>query len=211
MLFDDDIIDLLGTDKDYDMLSIEQECYDFKIGDLLFYNTEKDKIVIEYNNFYDFNNDTNKIYGIVIKKHHDKTCDITLKNFLSANSIIIPYEYYTKNVYNYIAYIKQLFERYISKFKSHINIDIFNFYIPNIAQLDYLLKNIDKFLNVIEKIHGKEKRDDFYERFYTHGLIAQYKNKYYHWIVQENGVRKINNLDVGTPYEILPFFTVKFK
>lgn len=183
----------------------------YNFGDLLVYNKNKHCLDIMYKQRQE-KDLYNKVIGIIIKQNDDNelTIDIMLKNFLTTNGIIIPYTYMDKPK-NMIPYIYLLFNRYCNKLKrlSNINIDIFNFYIPYIAQLDYIFKNIDILYDVFEKTWDNERLEDFKTRLYDHGVICQHKGKYYQWIPVNNLERQINHLDILKPYEFLPMFTLK--
>ena len=205
-LFDDEFYDLLDESYDttiYDKLKA-------KFGDIIIYNIEKQNIDI-ISGFRCNKENDKKTLGIIIKQNDDMTIDIMMKNYLTTKNIIIPIEYYNKPN-NMAAYIYQLFNRYCNKFKriSNINIDIFNYYIPNIAQMDYIFKNILQLQNILEKCWNEERKNDFITRLFKYGVICQYKNKLYQWIPISNKERKIYNLECFKPYELLPMFTLKY-
>ena len=214
----DDLFDGNLFDSDLFQLddNIYEEAYDifykYKFGDLIIYDINKNNIDIIYKNEESDLIDK-KLLGIIIKQNDDKdsTIDIMLKSFLTSDGIILPSIYYDKPK-NIIPYIYLLFNRYCNKFKriSNINIDIFNFYIPYIVQLDYIYKNIDTFFEILNNIYDDEKLTEFKTRFYNHGIICQHKNKYYQWLPNKDVGRTIHNLDILKPYEFLPFFTLKF-
>lgn len=208
-LFDDDLLTSLNIDDVF--TDIYDNSIKYKFGDLLIFDKEENVISLFYKNFYNKKIKNYIVLGIIIKENDDSTIDLMLKNFLTANSIIIPINThnYLNNMYNYIY---QLFERYCNKFKrlSGINSNIFKFYIPTISQLDYIFKNDEILYKILETIWDTDKLKDFKTRLYNHGIICQYKNKLYQWLPIKDKKRQINNLDILTPYEFLPFFTITY-
>lgn len=205
-LFDDEFYDLL--DESYDTTIYDNLKATF--GDILIYNTKKQNIDI-ISRLRCNKEDDKRTLGIIIKENDDMTIDIMMKNYLTTESIIIPIEYYNKPN-NIAAFVYQLFNRYCNKFKriSNINIDMFNFYIPNIAQMDYILQNILQLENILESCWNTDRKEDFIKRLFTNGVICQYKNKLYQWLPVSNKERKIYNLECFKHYELLPLFTLKY-
>lgn len=204
------------NDEFYEFIeeSIENEICNklkYKFGDILVYNLEKQCIDIISGERLNKELDK-KIIGIVIKQNDDLTIDLMMKNFLTSDGIRIPMEYIAK-LSNMYAYIYQIFNRYCNKFKriSDINIDIFNYNIPSIAQMDYIYKNFNILTNIFQKIWDEERYNNFINRFYKHGIICLHKKKYYQWLPKETEKRKINNIDIYNLYEFLPVFTLQYE
>lgn len=204
------------NDEFYELIeeSIDTEIYNdikYKFGDILIYNLEKQNIDIISGERLNKELDK-KIIGIVIKQNDDLTIDLMMKNFLTSDGIHIPIEYIAKPS-NMYAYIYQIFNRYCNKFKriSDINIDIFNYNIPSIAQMDYIYKNFDILTNIFQKIWDEDRYNNFINRFYKHGIICLHKNKYYQWLPKETEKRKINNIDIYHSYEFLPVFSLQYE
>ncbi len=109
------------------------------------------------------------------------------------------------------AYLCEQFNRYCSKYKriSELDLSALNFYIPNIAQLDYINKNINTLSELLVNIWSEKRRDEFMNRLYNNGLLSTYKGKYYQWLPSLNNKRQINNFDINHGYELLPMFTVR--
>ena len=205
-LFEDDIFqDIIDETLEDSIIDI----YKLSFGDLLIYNKNKNCLDTLSKQRLDKEKDL-KIYGIIIKENNDTTIDLTMKNFLTKNSIIIPYDYVNKHK-NMMPYIYLLFNRYCNKLKRLLNINIFNYYIPYIAQLDYIFQNKECFESILQKIWNAEKYDNYIKRFYNNGIICQHKGTYYQWKPIDNYNRKILHLDILTPYEFLPFFTLTYK
>lgn len=155
--------------------------------------------------------DDKAIVGIVIQVNDDMTMDVLMKNYLTTESLLIPYRYVQNP--NFIpAYLKDMFDRYCNKYQrtSVIDLSSFKYKIPQIALLDFVNKNLYTLLDIIKTIWGNDRHDQFIERLYEHGLLSQHKGKYYRWIPKVNEKRKIENLLGLTRIEFLPVFTLKY-
>lgn len=179
---------------------------EIKYGNVLIYDSEKQKF-----NCLPFVSQLNKesnVIGIVIKHFLETNeVDVVLKNYLTSNGISVPYNYMGKEKH-IPAYLKDLFDRYLSKYirSSIIDISSFNFFIPEISQLDYLEQHFDKFEQTLYDIWDKKRADTFLDRFYTNGIFATHKKKCYQWLPVKGGKRQINNLTYNKCYEMLPIF-----
>ncbi len=150
--------------------------------------------------------------GIVINEHN---CiyDVILKNFISSEPICIPMKYFNNEKYIY-AYVKNIFDRYISKYKREATLGIqdINYIIPPIGLLDFILQKIDIYFSTMKLIYKNEdKFNKFKDDFYKYGLIGEYKGKYYQWLPKEDNTREIKNLKALKLYNIIPAFTIQYK
>lgn len=207
-LFQDDIF----KQKDNSMLSksIINESISCLFGDILIYDVtnQEYKVLSKIEHIKDESN----VIGIVVKDLINiNETDIILKNYLTTNGIPVPMEYIGKEKF-IPAYLKDLFDRYVSKYVRTSIIDLrkFKLSVPNIQQLDYINENIEEFELMMIQIWGKEKTSQFFNRLYDHGVFSTYKNKYYQWLPVKNGKRIINNLTPGMCYEFLPIFRYQF-
>lgn len=188
---------------------IINESLGFRFGDILIYNPEDSKFRV-LSNIQHVNNES--IIGIVVKDLLDvNETDIVLKNYLTTNGVAVPVEYKGKEKY-IPAYLKDMFNRYLSKYvrTSEIDISQFKMTIPSIQQLDYLYENIAKFQTALTDIWGEKRAQSFLERMYEHGILATHKNKYYQWLPALGKKRVINNLESNMCYELLPVFRYRF-
>lgn len=181
-----------------------------KFGDLLIYNNKNNRFNTLPMQRCGKENDKT-IIGIIVNENKDMSLDVITKNYLTSSKIIIPYSYYNKTQQNMSAYLCEQFNRYCSKYKriSELDLSALNFYIPNIAQLDYINKNINTLSELLVNIWSEKRRDEFINRLYNNGLLSTYKGKYYQWLPSLNNKRQINNFDIYHGYELLPMFTVK--
>lgn len=197
-----------------ELTDIYDDLYDYyipnKFGDLLIYDNINNRFNTLPMQRCGKENDKS-IIGIIVQENKDMSLDVITKNYLTSSKIIIPYSYYNKTQQNMSAYLCEQFNRYCSKYKriSELNISTLKFYIPNIAQLDYINKNINTLSDLLVNIWSEERKNDFINRLYNNGLLSTYKGKYYQWLPSLNNKRQINNFDIYHGYEILPMFTVK--
>ena len=80
-------------------------------------------------------NKESNVIGIVVKHFLETNeVDVVLKNYLTSNGISVPYSYMGKEKHIPV-YLKDLFDRYLSKYirTSAIDISNFNFFIPEIS------------------------------------------------------------------------------
>ena len=206
MGFFDNINEYLEPDEN---ILDTQELFDvagIKYGNVLIYDSEKQMFDC-IPSIGQMNKESNVI-GIVVKHFLETNeVDVVLKNYLTSNGIPVPYTYMGKEKH-IPAYLKDLFDRYLSKYvrNSVIDISSFNFFIPEISQLDYLDQHFDKFEQALYDIWDKERADIFLDRFYTNGIFATHKKKCYQWLPVKDSKRQINNLTYNKCYEMLPIF-----
>lgn len=155
--------------------------------------------------------DDKAIVGIVVQVNDDMTMDVLMKNYLTTESLLIPYRY-VKSPSFIPAYLKDMFDRYCNKYQrtSVIDLSSFRYKVPQIALLDFVDKNLHTLLDVIKTIWGEYREELFLGRLYEHGLLSQHKGKYYRWIPKLNKKRKIENLLALTRIEFLPVFTLQY-
>lgn len=180
-----------------------------KFGDLLIYDNTNNRFNILAQERCGKEQDKS-IIGIIVQENPDMSLDVITKNYLTTSKITIPLSYYNK--LSYIpAYLYKQFERYTTKYKriSELDISPIKFYVPNIAQLDYIDQNIETLNNLLCNIWSNERRDDFMNRLYTNGLFSTYKGKYYNWLPVKNKKRLIQNFNIYNGCEFLPMFTIK--
>lgn len=139
------------------------------------------------------------------------TMDVLMKTFLTQEHTRIPLKY-AKQMSCAPAYLKDLFDRYCNKYKrtSVIDISSINYKVPQIALLDYVYKNFQILLDVIQSIWGEERAQQFTYRLYTFGLFSQHKGKFYKWLPVVGEKRQIQNFSVLDGVEFLPMFTLKY-
>lgn len=201
----------LDSLNDYlDEAMVDQSLIDdyvsLKFGNVIIYNNKKQ--IYEPISFVRQMNNESNVIGIVVKHFSEiNQADIILKNYLSTNGISAPGSYIGKEKHIPF-YLKDLFNRYMSKYikSSLLDISQFKFNIPEIQQLDYILDRLNIFKSTFIDIWGDERTENFFERFYKHGILSCYKQKYYQWLPLENGKREINNLTYGQCYELWPIF-----
>lgn len=189
--------------------SMINEALSCRFGNILIYNPQDSKFRIVSNIEHV---DHDSIIGIVVKDIINiNEIDIVLKNYLTTNGIPVPMGYIGKEKF-IPTYLKDLFDRYLSKYVRTSTIDLsqFKMHIPIIQQLDYINENIDGFKESLLDIWDEDKVSWFFERMYTHGILATYKNKYYQWLPVKGQKRQINNLQPGLCYELLPIFRYRF-
>lgn len=209
-MFTDVLNDLDFQDVDY--TDLYNSVYKSRFGDVLIYNNEYNSFYVKHVNSSGLDDRANAI-GIVIKEFTDENYyDVILRNYLTANSVIVPWSYNDKQKY-IPTYLMDLFKRYSSKFIRESKLDISNikFMVPEIAMLDYIDQNIKDFHESFTNIWGKERSEQFFERFYNNGIFSIHKNKYYQWKPEHGKKRVINNLIHGHAYEFLPVFRVSIE
>lgn len=155
--------------------------------------------------------DDKAIVGIVVKVNNDMTVDVLMKNYLTSESLLIPYRYMEKPTF-ISAYLKDMFDRYCNKYQriSVIDLTTFKYQVPQIALLDFVNKNLTTLVDVIKNIWGEERSIQFTERLYKSGLFSIHKGKYYRWLPVINSKRKIENILALTRVEFLPVFTLQY-
>ena len=155
--------------------------------------------------------DDKAIVGIVVQVNNDMTVDVLMKNYLTSESLLIPYRYMQKPTF-ISAYLKDMFDRYCNKYQrtSVIDLTIFKYQVPQIALLDFVNKNLTTLVDVIKTIWGEERSIQFTERLYKNGLFSIHKGRYYRWLPVINSKRKIENILALTRVEFLPVFTLQY-
>lgn len=206
-MFTDVLDDIELQDVDY--TDLYNSVYKSRFGDVLIYNNEYNSFNVQHIDDTGLEDRTNAI-GIVVKEFTEQNYyDIILRNYLTANGIIVPWSYNDKQRF-IPTYLMDLFKRYSSKFIRESKLDISNikFMVPEIAMLDYIDQNITAFRDSFTNIWGEERSDYFFERFYNNGIFSIHKNKYYQWKPEYGKKRTIHNLTHGKSYEFLPAFRV---
>lgn len=211
-MFDDEFYDCIYENTLNSMLDI----YKPQIGDCVIYDPENDNIYLHpYKDDGTFQR--NNVIGIVVQMNDDGTVDCIMKNYLTTEKQIISLKsYIVSNVYSNTnaasAYMKQLFDRYNSKFKNTCNMEFvksLRFYVPNIAQMDYVYSNKEKIYDTISKVFSQEKADEFINRLYN-GILSSYKSKLYVWLPIKNKKREIKNISETGYCEFLSWFTISY-
>ena len=206
--------DILDDEEDglyinsVDYTDIYNSCYKANIGDALAYNRLTNHLYVGA--FYEENIGEVDPIGIIIKEHTSiSTYDIVLRSYLTSSGIVVPYQYHDKEKY-IPTYLMDLFKRYLSRYIREMSFDMTNaqFFVPDIAILDYIEFNIYDFKSAYKRMWGEERTESFFERMYTNGIFSIYKNKYYQWLPVEGKKRVINNLTYGQRYEFLPVFRI---
>lgn len=209
-MFNDEFYDII-SESSYDTM------LDFckpKVGECVLYDPITDNIY-----FYQYNDSTfqkNNVIGIVVQMNDDGTIDCIMKNYLTERKQILdPRSFVMSNMRNSnvaSAYMKQLFDRYNSKFKNTCNMEFvknLRFYVPNIAQMDFLYSNKDNIYETINKVFSQEKADEFINRLYN-GVLTTYKSKHYVWLPIKNNKREIKNIHESPCCEFLSWFTISY-
>ena len=208
-IFNDELYEDINSD--YDIHDDIIKMVIPQVGDCILYNKHTNKIYItKYTDIE--KNQESAVIGIVLQENQDNTIDCIMKNFLTTELQHIPIIHIIKgNNASASAYIKQLFDRYNSKYKRTTNMEFIktiNYYIPTVAQLDYLWNNCDKIISVIEKIYDYDKAITFKNNFYN-GILTTYKNKLYIWKINEtSGKREIQHLIHAKSCHLLSCFTL---
>ena len=208
-LFNDDFYYIMGLSENQDDLVNIYNHNDNEFCQLFLYNKDKHKDFIGLK--YDLKENI-ICPGIVIKENNN-VYDIIMKNYLTTDPIIISPKYINNEKYIY-AYVKNIFDRFISKYKREATLGIQDIYyqIPPIGLLDYILTKIDIFFNTLDFIYNdQDKFENFKNRFYKQGLIGEYKGKYYQWLPKQDNTREILNLKPLKSYNILPAFSIQYK
>ena len=102
--------------------------------------------------------DDKAIVGIVVQVNNDMTVDVLMKNYLTSESLLIPYRYMEKPTF-ISAYLKDMFDRYCNKYQrtSVIDLTTFKYQVPQIALLDFVNKNLTTLVDVIKTRWSEEK------------------------------------------------------
>ena len=139
------------------------------------------------------------------------TMDVLMKTFLTSERVCVPLKY-ARQLSCIPAYLKDLFDRYCNKYKRTSVIDISDiiYKVPQIALLDYVYKNMQVLLDVIQAIWGEERAQQFTNRLYGFGVFSQHKGKFYRWLPVPGEKRKIENFGVLSRIEFLPVFTLQY-
>ena len=185
-----------------------------KIGDCVIYDKNLNTIYVKPYLEID-KEQKNSVIGIVIQANDNFTMDCIMKNFISAEKQTINLMTYFRSMNNTTvlsANMKQLFDRYIQKYKREANMEFvktINYYIPNVAQLDYIDKNKNIFINTVTNIYDEQTAEQFINRYYN-GILSVYKNKMYIWKPNKSTKREILSLQKNPSCEFLPCFTVSY-
>lgn len=187
-----------------------------QVGDCVLYDPDNDNIyLLPYKDDGTFQR--SNVIGIVVQMNDDGTIDCIMKNYLTTEKQYLSVKsYLVSNIRDNnaaCAHMKQLFERYNSKFKNTCNMEFvksLQFYIPNIAQMDFLYQNKDKLYETISKVFSQEKADEFINRLYN-GILSKYNSKLYVWLPIQNKKREIKNISERGYCEFISWFTILYQ
>lgn len=206
------VLDEITNDMYNDYMSNGIEDFiTIQFGDLITYNSNTKQFEV-ISSLYCRKDIEHVTIGVIINQNEDDSLDVLLKNYITSIPERVPLTYITKQKHIGI-YLKNMFERYITKYVRLSNIDIndLNFYIPNIQLLDRVYDNLNNLKDVFEKLFTEEQYKTFFDRLYSNGVLSTYKGKYYQWLPVMNNKREINNLMAGNVYEFLPIFNIKIE
>lgn len=210
-MFDEEFYNTMYESQMNSVLDI----YKPNIGDCVLYDPDNDNIyLLPYKDDGSFQR--NNVIGIVVQMNDDGTVDCIMKNYLTTEKQILSAKSFImsnmRNNNTAGAYMKQLFDRYISKFKNTCNMELvksLSFYVPNVAQMDYIYQNKNNIYETISKVFSYEKADEFINRLYN-GILSTYKSKLYVWLPIKNKKREIKNISEQPYCEFLPWFTISY-
>ena len=197
------MIDIDEEDEDYGVAEQLESHFtkilESNVGDVVFYDFDTNKFssasVVDGTKISAETLSTWKdtiLLGIVINQHKDRTVDVLMCGFLSANPIRPPLSYMLDNKRKYIReYIRQLYVRYISAFfkqcPKYTPLEQMNITLPTVSDMLKVQYFQDTIFDALYHQLDIEQYNKYIKRMFSNYLYVTHKGKIYQMMLNSQG------------------------